>query len=126
MTIEVYGGGGKAGGTPALRLRASGRPAAAYCWHRGRGGVIVVIDIVLPGCQSVASDAAGVVADLAEWYPSALAAVPLIVYRDPMGHWDGLRVGPAPGLAFAGFKHLNAAKKEDAIRLALASLNHDL
>ncbi len=121
MAKDIYGGEGKAG---ALRLRASGRPAAAYRWHRGRGGVVVVIDVALPGCQSVTDDAAGVVADLAEWCPGALAAVPLIVYREPMGRWDGLRVDPPPGLAFAGFKCLDAASKEDAIRLALAALNH--
>ena len=98
---------------PPPRTRAKGTPAAAYTWHVAAGGVLVVVDLDLPGWNSVTNDAAGVVADLAELRPDIFARLPLIAYRDSDGRWDGLRVGPRG--AFLGFAPIGAATEAEAV-----------
>ena len=75
-------------------MRSDGQPAAAYTWHVAPGGVLVVVDLGRDGWRSVTDDAAGIVSDLAELRPDLLARVPLVLYRDSMGCWDVLCVGP--------------------------------
>lgn len=100
------------------RRRGDGRPAAAYGWHVAPGDVLVVVDLDRDGWRSVTNDAEGVVADLAELRPDLLARLPLIPYRDSMGRWDALRVGP--GSAFAGFVPIGAASEAEAVAWVLA------
>jgi hypothetical protein len=76
------------------RMRRDGCPAAAYTWHVAADLVLVVVDLDCDGWHSVTSDAAGVVADLAELQPDLLARVPLIAYQDSMGCWECAVVAP--------------------------------
>ena len=98
-------------------MRSDGQPAAAYTWHVAPGGVLVVVDLHRDGWRSVTNDAAGIVSDLAELRPDLLARVPLVLYRDSMGCWDVLCVGPKG--AFTRFSPIGATTEAEAVACVL-------
>jgi hypothetical protein len=101
------------------RRREDGQPAAAYTWHVAAGGVLVVVDLDWDGWRSVTHDAWGIVSELAELRPDlAYGSVPCIVYRDSMGQWDAMRIGPA-GI-FGGFVPIGAGSEAEAVAWVLA------
>ena len=101
----------------AARMRTTGLPAAAYAWHVAPGGVLVVVDLDRDGWRSVALDAEGVVADLAERHPDLLARLPLVPYRDSEDRWVALRVSSEG--AFAGFVPIGAVTEAEAVACVL-------
>ena len=99
-------------------MRWGGQPAASYAWHVAPGGVLVVVDLGRDGWRSVASDAAGVVSDLAELRPDLLARIPMIPYRDSLGSWNALCTDGKG--AFTGYKHMGALSETEAVAWVLA------